>query len=126
MRRLVLLLVLCGVSGCSVNQAIMADSLTTAYGIEKGHGAEGNPILPKGAYSAAAVSAGLKYTALHFAKKYGHCKTVAKSIYSTSLGAAASNMAVIGGSGDAPAVGVATGVGAYKFGANSAASKYCK
>ena len=113
------------VSGCSVNQAILADSVTTAYAIDGGHAAEANHILPKSAVGAAVVSAGLKIALLHYAKNHGKCGVVAKSIYASSMGAAANNLAVIGDAKRPGAIGVAAGVGAYKFKSDSVASKYC-
>ena len=126
------LLIIClsslALTGCSVNGAIAADSLTTAYSIGKGSGKEANPILPKSALGAAVTSAVFKTLILRSAKHRNNklCRTVAKGIYSTSFGASVNNGLIASGNPkhSIPA-GLASGVGAYMFFGDKAAANYC-
>lgn len=121
-------LILLSLSGCTVNQAILADSLTTAYAIDKGYGDEANPLLSKSALGAAVSSAAIKKGMLYASKKYAPnwCKSLARSVYASSLGAATNNGMVVAGSGNSAQVGVGAGVGAYVFNGKKAAKDYCK
>lgn len=119
-------------SGCSglkaVDLSIAADSVTTYAAIDSGKAKEGNPLLPKSAIGAAVTSAVLKKAVLFFAKKhsYAACRSVARSVFSSSVGAAVNNISVYHEGHDSVATGAAAGFGAFFFGSHSAANQYCK
>ena len=116
-------------AGCSVNQAIVADSVTTYAGIKHSNAEESNSILPSSAAGAAIGSAALKVGMLQVAKRYAPriCKPMAKMVYASSIGAATNNLGVIGDAKNSTSVvtGVGAGVFAFKYNGNNAASKYC-
>lgn len=126
------LLIIClsslALTGCSVNGAIAADSLTTAYAIGSGRGKEANPVLPKSAVGAAVASAALKTMILRRTRGRNKklCRSIAKTVYSSSAGAAVNNGLIgAGRPKDSTSIGLASGVGAYMFFGDKAAANYC-
>ena len=114
-------------ASCTVRQAIVADSLTTAYGIQSGKAEEANPLMPKSAAGAALGSLLVKEGVLALAKRHSSkaCKSVAAGVYASSVGATVNNGLVIGGEYKAaPVAGVTAGMFAFKK-SRSPADRFC-